>query len=60
MFLFSWNAVSGADNYHYQISSTPDFSSDVGEGLISETTLVAEALPANATGYWRVRARERQ
>ena len=43
---FLWNAVSGADSYQVQISSTPDFSSDVGEEIVTETTLAVDALPA--------------
>ncbi len=52
----TWSSVSGATDYHIQLSLVSDFSTIMGEDYITSTSYTpATGLPDN-TYYWRVRA----
>lgn len=53
-----WEALSGADRYHWQVSGSPSFT-DVAASLEGFTTATRIALPLLSGGkgyYWRIRA----
>ena len=53
---FTWNAATGADMYHLQVSSDATFATDVVVDVedISSTSRIESSIPAGAY-YWRVR-----
>lgn len=57
---FSWTAVSGASHYIVEVSDTPSFTSLLGSGRSTTTTLSSSVfynvLPSATKLYWRVRA----
>ncbi len=54
-FSIDWDAITGANNYQYQISSTYDFTSIIRSGNTSLTDRTITNLQANTMYYWRVR-----
>jgi hypothetical protein len=53
-----WHAVAGAVSYEVQLSTTPDFSSDVTviDGITDTSAVVRGLLPGYRTYFWRVSA----
>jgi hypothetical protein len=52
---FSWTAVSGATNYHLEVSRYPDFHTLTRDRTTTNTNYYV-AVEQNATYYWRVSA----
>ncbi|TPE42501.1 LamG-like jellyroll fold domain-containing protein [Pontibacter mangrovi] len=53
----SWNAVSGADSYQVQVSTSSGFSSTVlNKSNLTGTSVTASNLAESTTYYWRARA----
>jgi subtilisin-like proprotein convertase family protein len=57
--LLAWQAAAAADSYSLELADNPDFSPRLLEqaGLAGGEYVLPENLPAGATLYWRVRAR---
>jgi M6 family metalloprotease-like protein len=55
--LFDWSAVAGADSYHFQLSTDPEFSSTV-MSLVNHgaNSYQATGLSPFSTYYWRIAA----
>ncbi|MBI3111316.1 MAG: fibronectin type III domain-containing protein [Ignavibacteriales bacterium] len=54
----SWNAVSGAQTYRLQVSTSASFASTiVDDSTLSGTSMQVGALATNTQYYWRVRAK---
>lgn len=54
---FSWNSVTGATSYDFQLSLVPDFSTTVTNINVSTTSTSVTGLSHFTNYYWRVRAR---
>jgi hypothetical protein len=55
----SWNAVTGADSYHIQVSTASDFSTGlvVNDSTYTQTTKAIGPLLNNTHYYWQVQTR---
>ncbi|HUI92207.1 MAG TPA: SUMF1/EgtB/PvdO family nonheme iron enzyme [Chitinivibrionales bacterium] len=55
----SWSAVSGAANYHVQLSTSNLFTAPVADdSTLTTTTKTVSGLARGTTYYWRVQARQ--
>ena len=52
----SWNAVSDATGYQFQLDDTDEFSSPLYNEEVSETSRDVSGLEEGVTYYWQVRA----
>ena len=54
---FTWNAATGAEAYHFQLSTDNEFTSIVVEqDDLTQTSVEVTDLVPNTTYYWRVRS----
>ena len=54
----SWNAATGADGYHLQVSTSSTFASPViDDSTLTTTSRSVSSLVLNTTYYWRVRSK---
>ncbi len=53
---FSWNAVTFADKYHFQLSDDAAFTKIVYEDTVAETLVKYDGLSYSTNYFWRVRA----
>jgi len=51
----SWDGVTGASEYHLQISFSPSFSAITLDAITTETTFTTTVLEADRKYFWRVR-----
>ena len=52
--IFSWEADINAENYTFQLSSTPAFDNIIFEQLTTENSFIYAALMSETIYYWRV------
>jgi len=53
---FSWMDTERAENYTFQVSTTPDFSNVFWGEVTANTDIIANGLRNNTKYYWRVNA----
>jgi hypothetical protein len=53
---FSWNPVSGADRYEFELAADQGFNSTLSEVSTKNTRAALKTVIPNGTYYWRVRA----
>ena len=55
---FRWSAINGSTNYHFELSSTANFSTLVqSDSTLTDTVLTVAGLDSLTTYYWKVRAK---
>lgn len=54
-FSISWNSISGANGYQFQIDSNPEFSSPLYDTVLNTSAFIANQTVPNGNYYWRVK-----